>query len=96
MRKAFNPARIRFGIDADRNGNVQMHIFGNTSVGADQPTRMRLYDNVGGRRQRRGHVDVDWKDNLVLVSVIDDRPVGNALRLRPQNRPSPKTRWQGP
>ena len=45
-------------------------------------------DDVGAERDRRRHIEVDRKENFILVSIVDDRPVGDALGLGPQDWPS--------
>jgi hypothetical protein len=52
---------------------------------------MARNDDFGAERECRWHIDVDRKENFVLVSVVDDRPVGDALRLGPQDWPALKS-----
>ncbi len=53
-------------------------------------------DDVGAERNCRRHVDVDQKENFILVSIIDDRPVGDALGSGPQDWPGFESWWQAP
>jgi hypothetical protein len=94
--KAPGPLRISFSLGGGRDGNAQLRVFRDAGVGANQPARMRRDDNVRTRREPRRDVDVNRKENLTFVAVIDDGAVGDALGYRPRDRPGLEIPGQGP
>ena len=94
--KACGPLRISFSLGGGRDGNAQLHVFRNAGVEANQPARMRRDDNVRTWRKPRRDVDVNQKQNLTFVAVIDDGAIGDAFGYRPRDRPCLEILGQGP